>query len=174
MRGGVAGVGADGLLQHLGCLAVLSPEGINDRQIVIGLGQRGMVLGQRGKQPDGLIVFFCSAAITACRNRNCTSLLSFLSWACTRWAAALSCPFSINCCTSSTAAGLACAPPWLSSEAHMTAATDIGRSHAQRTRGLPSKGRTKARNMDALSKDGVDRRLALSLVRQMLTKTRIL
>ncbi|KUF40461.1 hypothetical protein AS359_02750 [Comamonas kerstersii] len=65
-------------------------------------------------------------------------------------------------------------PPWLSSEAHMTAATDIGRSHAQRTRGLPSKGRTKARNMDALSKDGVDRRLALSLVRQMLTKTRIL
>ena len=58
MRGGVAGVGADGLFQHLDCLAVLSPEGINDRQIVIGLGQRGMVLGQRGKQPDGLIVFF--------------------------------------------------------------------------------------------------------------------
>ncbi|CAB5655084.1 Uncharacterised protein [Comamonas aquatica] len=56
MGGGVAGVGADGLFQHLGGLAVLALGGVQHGQVVVGLGQLGVVACQGREDLDGLVV----------------------------------------------------------------------------------------------------------------------
>ena len=56
MRGGVAGVGANGLLEHLGGFALFALGRVHHRQVVIRLRQPGVVLGERGEYLNGLVV----------------------------------------------------------------------------------------------------------------------
>ena len=58
--GGIARMGADGHLQCLTGFFILTLRGIQHRQVVVGLGQLGIVLGQAGEDVDrigGLVLF---------------------------------------------------------------------------------------------------------------------
>ena len=59
--GSVAGVGADGHLQRGAGLVELALACVQNRQVVVGLGQLGVVFGQPGEGCDGFLGFACVA-----------------------------------------------------------------------------------------------------------------
>ena len=55
--GGIAGVGPDGHLERGASFVKLALSGIEHGQVVVGLGQLGVVFGQLGERADGLCRF---------------------------------------------------------------------------------------------------------------------
>ncbi|CAB5679553.1 Uncharacterised protein [Comamonas aquatica] len=124
--------------------------------------------------------FCCSAAITPCKKRSCTSWGLCLSRVCTRCAASLILPWSTSCCTSAAGAAAAWASGVAAAITHIKLAAVTGRIHRPgwSMGAARSQESTGGRDIEALSlrnkEGGVDKARAFSPVSAWLTKREIL